>query len=225
MGVLHHLVDPHAGMRRLAERLKPDGVLFVYVYGGRGSRERLRRKELLALLAGPGADTVERRIALAKSLGFGANDFGWNLNADDATSADALLVDSYANARETVFETDDLLRLLEAGGLAGFLTYGVTCGAQGLLFDTALDSPALPLPWTDLTTHLPGEDVRGAYEAMSLRDQYRLIELAYEPNGFTVLGFAEGARDRLMRVPRIRRNMFAGTRRDAGAGMAGAHVQ
>src|SRR5882724_1707560 len=46
MGVLHHLADPHAGMRRLTERLKPDGLLFAYVYGARGSRERLRRKEM-----------------------------------------------------------------------------------------------------------------------------------------------------------------------------------
>ena len=208
MGVLHHLSDPAAGMRRLGERLAPDGVVFAYVYGTRGSRERLRRKELLTLLAGSGAESMEHRIGLARAMGFGANDFGWNVNADDTASADALLVDSYANARETTFDTDGLLALLGAGGVDGFLTYGVTCGAQGLLFDTGLDAPSLPLPWTDLTTHLPGERLRAAYESMPLRDKYRLVELAYEPNGFTVLGYHAGAAARLVSVPRIRRNAF-----------------
>lgn len=51
LGVLHHLVDPNAGMRSLVERLKPDGALLVYLYYALDNRPPFFRLLLRAVSA------------------------------------------------------------------------------------------------------------------------------------------------------------------------------
>src|ERR1051326_6233196 len=52
MGVLHHLSYPAKGLRNLARHLSSDGLLFLYLYGAHGGRERIRRKQIVSLLQG-----------------------------------------------------------------------------------------------------------------------------------------------------------------------------
>jgi len=52
VGVLHHLPDPVQGLRALAERLKPGGIMHIFVYSALGRREIMLMQEALALLQG-----------------------------------------------------------------------------------------------------------------------------------------------------------------------------
>src|SRR6185369_7079266 len=66
MGVLHHLSDPARGLRHLVRNLAPDGLLFLYIYGAHGGRERMRRKQVVNLLRGAHPGDFERGIRLVK---------------------------------------------------------------------------------------------------------------------------------------------------------------
>src|SRR5262249_33544035 len=66
MGVLHRLSDPAQGLRNLVRNLAPDGLLFLYIYGAHGARERMRRKRIVALLRGRDATDFEHGIRLVK---------------------------------------------------------------------------------------------------------------------------------------------------------------
>jgi SAM-dependent methyltransferase len=94
-GVLHHLSDPAHGLCNLVYHLTDDGILFLYIYGWHGGRERARRKQIVSLLLGNGnkePKNFERCIRLVKDLGFDSFEYGWNLDYDDEESVNALIV-------------------------------------------------------------------------------------------------------------------------------------
>ncbi len=210
MGVLHHLADPEVGLRHLAKLVEDDGVLFAYVYGAIGSAERMRRKEMLSLLLGADRGHFDAGLRMASALGFDSLNFGWNRNADDAASIDSLIVDSYMNVNETLFDISGVADLIRGSGLDSFMTYGITTDARGYLFDTDLHARSpYAVQWTDMRRFLPGEEAIAAYERLTLRERYRLVELAYQPNGITVLGWRDGAAHRFSSNGRVKRNAIS----------------
>jgi SAM-dependent methyltransferase len=210
MGVLHHLADPGRGLRQVARHVADDGVAFLYVYGERGSRERMRRKEVISRLLRADGGSFEAGIKMAKDLGFDTFDFGWTLNVDDPKSVDALIVDSYLHVNEHLFDTSRLHDVMTGSGFHAFMAYGITCQSRGYLFDTARSVRSdVVAQWTDMVRHLPSPELASAYDRLDLKDKYRLVELMYEPNGYTLLAYkADGAR--LFPVEgRVRRNALA----------------
>jgi SAM-dependent methyltransferase len=196
MGVVHHLADPAAGLRNLVRNLADDGIIFLYLYGRMGGRERLRRKAIVSLLLNGAGREFERGLRMVKDLGFATFEYGWNLDAEDEDSKNALLVDAYLNVNETQFDADGLMALMRGAGLAGFATYGLTCDQSGLLFDTRplQDLRGAAASTTNVLAKLPTPELRESYRRLSIRDRYRLVDLLFQPNGYTVLGFREGAR-------------------------------
>lgn len=205
MGVVHHLLDPAKGVRNLARNLKDDGIMFLYIYGKHGSTERMRRKRIVSLLLQDKTDFHEG-INLVKDLGFQSSGYGWNIGFDDEESRNGLIVDAYLNVHETLFDVDDIFNLLRSSGLYGFLVYGVACGEQGRLFDTRLAMDArVAFQTTDPTPYLPSQILQARYQQLCLADKYRLIDLLYQPAGYTLMGFKAGAMDSFA-ADRIRSN-------------------
>jgi SAM-dependent methyltransferase len=66
-GVLHHLDDPAAGMKALADALQPEGGMGVMLYGEYGRAGVYPMQEMLRVLAPEDSDPAER-VALAKRL-------------------------------------------------------------------------------------------------------------------------------------------------------------
>jgi SAM-dependent methyltransferase len=197
MGVIHHLADPAKGLRNLVHNLAEDGILFMYIYGKHGGYERMRRKQIAALLLGDNRQDFHRGIAMVKDLGFDSFNYGWNLDFDDEESRNALIVDAYLNVNETLFDADSLLGLMQTSGLHGFLPYGLALDQHGCLFETRLGRGSLPMdvvvPKTDVSSRLPSPLLRDHYERLSLLDKYRLIDVLFQPGGYTVMGFKAGA--------------------------------
>lgn len=209
MGVLHHLADARLGVARIAEAVAGDGVLFAYVYGSLGSAERMRRKEMLKLLLGPDRRNFDAGIRMVRALQLGGKNYGWNRNADDAGSSDALLVDSYLNVHENLFDIAGMIQLLHGSTLGSLMPFGITSESTGLLFDTDLDAaPRIKIPWTDMRRHLPSDEAIAAYGRLALEDRVRMVELAFQPNGYTMLAWPGGP-ERFSADSRIRRNALA----------------
>ena len=116
-GVLHHLAEPGAGLKALAGRLRPDGVIALMLYAryGRSGVEILQSvfrdlglardeaslltvKEAVGLL--PEDHPVRVYLAIAPDLSF-----------------DAGLVDTFLNARDRSYTVDDCLALVDDAGL------------------------------------------------------------------------------------------------------------
>ena len=207
MGVIHHLSDPAVGLRNLTCNLADDGFLFIYIYGRHGGRERMRRKKIVSLLLN-GSHEFSRGITLIKELGFDNFDYGWNLDFDDQESRDALIVDAYLNVNERLFDVDRIFDLMRGSGLDRFLIYGVTLEKNGALFDTRL-TKSMGLMTTDVNARLPSKTAKAAYESLSLLDKYRVFDQLFQPNGYTLMAFREGARRLIPGDGRIEANSLA----------------
>ena len=133
--------------------------------------------------------------------------YGWNLNIQDEKTRDSLFVDAYLNVHERLFTTHSLTRLVKEAGLDGFSLFGIAVEQSGYLFETRLDAPAgIMLQRTDAAKKLPSESLLNSYRQMSLLDRYHLLDLLYQPNGYTVVSYKAGARALFSPESRIMQN-------------------
>ena len=208
MGVLHHLADPDQGLKKLAERLKAKGVLFLYLYGDIGGRERMRRKTIVSLL-NQGQDNFEQGLQLIKDLKFDTFEYGWNLPVEDAQLRDGLLVDAYLHVNEKLYTSDSIIDLLNGSGLHKAALYGITTGQCGYLYDTVPNGTySLRIPKTEASTWLCSDLLKAQFQKLSLQERMRLMDLWFEPNGYTVVAWQNDVVSELPGSDRLTRNGF-----------------
>jgi SAM-dependent methyltransferase len=124
VGVLHHLDRPEQGLKALAERLAPHGLLHLFLYADAGRWEIHRTQRALALLgAGTGAEGLRLGRRLLAELPADNrlrrhHEERWALD----TASDAKFADMYLHPPETSYNLARLFGLIDAGGLhfAGF---------------------------------------------------------------------------------------------------------
>ena len=163
-GVLHHMDNPNAGMKALAEVLRPDGVAAIMLYAryGRAGVELmqavfremgLRQDEeslqmVKAAIASLGdAHPVKSYIAIAPDLQF-----------------DAGVVDTFLHGRDRSYTVDDCLELVEAGGL--------------VFQDWFLKSPYYPSTLTE-----PGNEFYAAVNQLPAEKMWAVMERVKTLNG------------------------------------------
>ena len=116
-GVLHHMNDPAVGMRALAERLRPDGVLAVMLYATYG-RIGVQLMQSVFADMGLGQDDASLgvvRDALAQLSPM--HPLASYLQIAPDLGDDAGVVDTFLHGREQAYTIDECRTLVEAAGL------------------------------------------------------------------------------------------------------------
>jgi len=208
MGVLHHLSNPERGLQMLTHVLKDDGMIFLYLYGKLGGHKRMLNKELISILLGDEKSNYELGIKLVRDLGLNKFEYGWNLNFHNDNEEDALIVDSLLHANELLYDCTDIENLFKKSGLYGYAIFGITTGTKGLLFDSATNADGkLSMPQTNIAQTFKSDLSLSRYESLSLSEKYRILDLLYEPNGYTIIGFTKNAYEKFSN-DRIKRNFI-----------------
>lgn len=208
MGVLHHLSNPSIGLQMLTKTLKDDGIIFLYLYGKLGGHKRMLNKEMISLLLNKEKSNYELGIKLVRDLGLNKFDYGWNLNFKNKEEENALIVDSLLHANEFLYDCNDIENLFKESGLYGYAIFGITQNTQGLLFDSSINpDKKLSIPQTNISKMLNTDLSISCYESLNLNEKFRIIDLIYEPNGYTIVGFTKSAYEKLSN-DRIKRNFI-----------------
>ena len=148
VGVLHHLNQPEAGLRALANHLAPTGLLHLFLYADAGRWEIHRTQRALSLLeAGTGPDGLRLGRELFEILPEGnrlARHHRERWAVDCAP--DANFADMYLHPQETSYNLERLLAFIDTAGLqfAGFSNPEVWDPARllkGELMERALALP------------------------------------------------------------------------------------
>jgi len=116
-GVLHHMADPEAGMKALAEVLRPDGVAAIMLYAryGRAGVELMQ-----AIFRDMGLRQDEESLALVKAA---LNSLAPShpvksyMNIAPDLQFDAGMVDTFLHGRDRSYTVDDCLDLVSSAGL------------------------------------------------------------------------------------------------------------
>ncbi|BDQ31807.1 methyltransferase [Nitrosopumilus zosterae] len=208
MGVLHHLSNPSKGLQMLTKTLKDDGIIFLYLYGKLGGHKRMLNKEMISILLGKEKSNYDLGIELVRDLELNKFDYGWNLNFKNKKEEDTLIVDSLLHTNEFLYDFNDIDKLFKKTNLYGYSIFGITESTQGLLFDSSIKTEKkLSIPQTNVSQKLKSNLSLSFYESLNLKEKFRIIDLLYEPNGYTLVGFTKYAYDKLSN-DRIKRNFI-----------------
>ncbi|MEM2160557.1 MAG: methyltransferase domain-containing protein, partial [Candidatus Nitrosotenuis sp.] len=208
MGVLHHLSNPDNGLQMLVKTLKNDGMIFLYLYGKLGGHKRMLNKELVSILLGNERQDYELGIRIVRELGLNKFEYGWNLDFKNEKEEDSLIVDSLLHANEILYDCADIDRLFKQSDLYGYSIFGITTGTKGLIFDCGVKiQRKISVPQTDITQIFKSEFAQSRYESLSLNEKYRVLDLLYEPNGYTIIGFTKNAFEKSTN-DRLKRNFI-----------------
>lgn len=148
VGVLHHLDQPEAGLKALAARLAPQGLLHLFLYADAGRWEIHRTQKALTLLqVGTGADGLRLGRDLFETLPE-SNRLARHHRERWAVDCapDANFADMYLHPQETSYDLARLFAFVETAGLhfAGFSNPEVWDPArllQGELLERARNLP------------------------------------------------------------------------------------
>ena len=85
-------------------------------------------------------------------------------------------------------------RLLKKSKLYGFSIFGISSGTKGFLFDTRINkNEKLAIPQTNISKLLKSQNSLSYYESLDLKNKCKVLDLIYEPNGYTIIGFTKQA--------------------------------
>lgn len=198
MGVLHHLSNPNKGLQMLVNTLNDDGMIFLYLYGKLGGHKRMLNKELVSILLGNQKQDLELGIELVRDLELNKFEYGWNLNFKNEKEENSLIVDSLLHANEVLYDCIDIENLFKQSGLYGYAIFGISSGTKGLIFDSGTNAQKkLSIPQTNITQIFKSKLSQSKYESLNLNEKYRILDLLYEPNGYTIIGFTKNAYKKL----------------------------
>lgn len=150
VGVLHHLDQPEAGLKALANLLRPGGVLHLFLYADGGRWEIHRTQRCLSRL---GVGCGEQGLRLGRGLLQDLpahnrlrrhHEQRWALD----TRADANFADMYLHPQETSYNLERLMAFISAADLrfAGFSNPEVWEPARLLTGELLERARALPEP-------------------------------------------------------------------------------
>lgn len=209
MGVLHHLSAPSKGLENLCSVLNESGILFLYLYGKLGGAQRMTQKRIISLLMKEKSNNFRKGIQLVRDLGFNNFEYGWNIKYGSKEEEDSLIVDAFLHVHEKLYDFEEIRSLFHSSGLYGFSIFGITVDKNGLLFDTRLyDDSRLTVPYTNLSKILKSSLARELYSNLNSKERSELIELFYQPNGYTVVGLTKKAYETLSADNRIKSNFI-----------------
>ena len=116
-GVLHHLVDPDAGMRALRSMLKPDGAIYLMVYAPYGRAGVYMLQEYCSRLGiGTSQKEIDDLVTAVQALSPQHPLATLLRGARDSLNADAL-ADALLNPRDRSYSVPQLIDFIERNGL------------------------------------------------------------------------------------------------------------
>ena len=112
------------------------------------------------------------------------------------------------HTNETLYDYNDIENLFANSGLYGFAIFGISKDKEGLLFDTSTKSEKkLSMPQTNVSQFFKHDFSLSKYDSLSIREKYRILDLFYEPNGYTIVGFTKNSYENLNNE-RLKRNII-----------------
>ncbi len=116
-GVLHHLADPNAGMKALADVLRPDGVAAIMLYARYGRAGVELMQGIFRDLGLQQDEESLRMVRAALDSLAPTHPLRNYLNIAPDLEFDAGLVDTFLHGRDRSYTVDDCLELADSAGL------------------------------------------------------------------------------------------------------------
>ena len=122
VGVLHHLPEPEAGIQALAKKLKPGGILHIFVYAELGRWEISLMQQAIALIQGPRRGDYKDGVKVGREIFANLPENNRILQQENKlwsleNHRDESFADMYVHPQEIDYNVNTLFDLIDASGL------------------------------------------------------------------------------------------------------------
>lgn len=122
VGVLHHLPEPEKGIQALAKKLKPGGILHIFVYAELGRWEISLMQKAIALLQGDSRGDYRDGVKVGREIFAKLPEHNRLVKQEKERWAlenhrDEAFADMYVHPQEIDYNVDTLFDLVDASGL------------------------------------------------------------------------------------------------------------
>ena len=122
VGVLHHLPEPDKGIQALAKKLKPGGILHIFVYAELGRWEISLMQKAIALFQGDKQGDYRDGVKVGRDIFANLPENNRILQQDQKlwsleNHRDESFADMYVHPQEIDYNADTLFDLIDASGL------------------------------------------------------------------------------------------------------------
>jgi 2-polyprenyl-3-methyl-5-hydroxy-6-metoxy-1,4-benzoquinol methylase len=122
VGVLHHLPEPKKGIQALAKKLKPGGILHIFVYAELGRWEISLMQKAIALLQGDKKGDYQDGVKVGRDIFANLPENNRILKQENErwkleNHRDEAFADMYVHPQEIDYNVETLFELIDASGL------------------------------------------------------------------------------------------------------------
>lgn len=191
-GVIHHLEDPAKGLRNLAARLAPNGLLIVWLYHSVGEHERLMGRELLHLMwdrssgLEPGVQMMRDLDLQLEVTRYGSSP------GQKATELSRLHidVDAYVHPIVNAYTAEETLAMFRrCPGVDWAAVNSFNLLNDSRLLDLAeAETGEMRYFCQSVDLLFEKEALRKRFRELGTMEKLRVLELKLKPTGFTVVG-------------------------------------
>ena len=190
-GVIHHLEDPERGLRNLAARLAPNGLLMIWLYHSVGEHERLMGRELLHLMwdresgLQPGVQMMRDLDLQLEVTRYGSSP------GQKATELSRLHidVDAYVHPIVNAYTAAETLAMFRrCPGIDWAAINSINLIDDSKLIDLAeAETAQMRYFCQSVESLFEKETLRTRFRELGAMEKLRVMELKLKPTGFTVV--------------------------------------
>jgi SAM-dependent methyltransferase len=190
-GVIHHLEDPVRGLRNLAARLAPNGLLIIWLYHTIGERERLLSRELLHLMWDTNTG-LECGLQMMRDLGLQLEVKRYGSSGAQSTNEVSQLnidVDAYLHPIVNAYTFEEAFSMLRSCHEIGWAAINnINLANSSKLVDLAeVDKSDMSDFCQSVDDLFRKDTLKQRFRELANMDKLRVLEIKLKPTGFTVL--------------------------------------
>ena len=190
-GVIHHLEDPERGLRNLASRLAPEGLLMIWLYHSIGEHDRLMGRELLHLMWNPESG-IQPGVQMMRDLGLQLEVTRYGRPpGQKATEVSRLHidVDAYVHPIVNAYTVEETFAMFRRCPQMGWVAVNsINLLNESKLIDLA-EAERMEMGYfcQSVESLFEKEELRNRFRQLDVMDKLRVLELTLKPTGFTVI--------------------------------------
>jgi 2-polyprenyl-3-methyl-5-hydroxy-6-metoxy-1,4-benzoquinol methylase len=190
-GVIHHLINPTLGLKKICDCLTDDGIILIWLYHSLGEFERLLNRELMFLLL-PDKSNFEEGLSMLEELSIQLSAQRYGTRTSNVTSSQEIVqqsldVDAFLHPIVNAYrfqEALDIFRDIE--GIDWIAINGINLEGESQLIDVQQVETELDFHLVE-SDFIKSEKILNLYKKCNTLDKLKIVELILKPTGFSII--------------------------------------
>lgn len=188
-GVVHHLENPAAGIKKLHTLLKADGLLIVWLYHTLGEHDRILKRELLMTMSNNLENGYQEGLSLIHDMHItlNSNRYGRFRDTEELIDQEIIDVDAYMHPIVNTYRILNAIDMAFSSGFDWATVSGINYQGTSKLLDLEFkDDSEYSFLNLRLDEIFDKPNLKARFLKLDNSEKTKVIELILKPTGFTL---------------------------------------